>query len=69
MQIQEGDGVILNMIIKQQGATPVLMTDGDGPAQEGGNLLLLSSGEGDQTTTSLVDLGYNGNWHLGITVR
>ena len=69
VQIQEGDGVILNMIIKQQGTTPVLMTDGDGPAQEGGNLLLLSSGEGDQTTTSLVDLGYNGNWHLGITVR
>ncbi len=69
VQIQEGDGVILNMIIKQQGTQPVLMTDGNGPAQEGGNLLLLSSEEGDPTTTSLVDLGYNGNWHLGITVR
>ena len=69
VQIQEGDGVILNMIIKQQGTQPVLMTDGNGPAQEGGNLLLLSSEERDPTTTSLVDLGYNGNWHLGITVR
>ena len=45
------------------------MTDGNGPAQEGGNLLLLSSEEGEQTTTTLGDLGYNGNWHLGITVR
>lgn len=34
VQIQEGDGVILNMIIKQQGTQPVLMTDGNGPAQE-----------------------------------
>ncbi len=69
VQIQEGNGVILNMIIKQQGTKPVLMTDGNGPAQEGGNLLLLSSEEGEQTTTTLGDLGYNGNWHLGITVR
>ena len=69
VQIQEGDGVILNMIIKQQGTQPVVMTNGNGPAQGGGNLLLLSSEEGDPTTTSLVDLGYNGNWHLGITVR
>jgi len=66
VQIQEGDGVILNMIIKQQGTQPVLMTDGLLPSS---NLLLLSSEEGDPTTTSLVDLGYNGNWHLGITVR
>ncbi len=69
VQIQDGDGVILNMIIAQKGTQPVLMTDGEGPAHEGGNLLLLTSEEEENTVTSLKDLGYNGNWHLGITVR
>jgi hypothetical protein len=57
------------MIIAQKGTQPVLMTDGEGPAHEGGNLLLLTSEEEENTVTSLKDLGYNGNWHLGITVR
>jgi len=69
VQIQDGDGVILNMIIAQKGTQPVLMTDGEGPAHEGGNLLLLTSEGEENTVTSLKDLGYNGNWHLGITVR
>lgn len=66
VQLQEGDAVILNMIIRQQGTTPVLMTDGNGPVREGGNLLILSS---DSNVDTLNDLGYNGNWHLGITVK
>lgn len=66
IQLQEGDPVLLNMIVQQRGSQPVLMTDGNGPARDGGNLLVVSS---DKNVTALSDLGYNGNWHLGITVK
>ena len=49
---------------------PVLMTDGDGPSVSGGNLVVLGSGqENSGQATTLKDLGYNGNWHLGVTVK
>jgi Leucine-rich repeat (LRR) protein len=66
VQLQENDGVVLNMIIQQQGNKPVLMTDGNGPAVAGGNGLILPS---DENVTNLNDVGYSGNWHLGITVK
>lgn len=66
IQLQEGDPVLLNMIVQQRGSQPVLMTDGNGPTRDGGNLLVVSS---DKNVTALSDLGYNGNWHLGITVK
>ncbi len=66
VQLGQGEELILNMIVQQQESTPVLMTDGEGPAQAGGNFVTLSS---DETVTNISQLGYNGNWHLGITVK
>ena len=66
VQIREGDGLIINLVIQQQDLHPVLMTDGEGPAQAGGNFVTLSS---DETVTNISQLGYNGNWHLGVTVK
>ncbi len=66
VQIQEGDGLVINQVIQQQDLHPVLMTDGDGPVQTGGNLVTISS---DETVTNTSQLGYNGNWHLGVTVK
>ena len=46
------------------------MTDGDGRPFRGGNLIGLGSGQGNSgQATTLKDLGYNGNWHLGVTVK
>jgi len=66
VQIQNGESLIINQIIQQQDLHPVLMTDGDGPSQTGGNLVTISS---DETVTNISQLGYNGNWHLGVTVK
>ncbi|MFA5740818.1 MAG: BACON domain-containing carbohydrate-binding protein [Bacteroidales bacterium] len=66
VQLGQGEELILNMIVQQQESTPVLMTDGEGPAQAGGNFVTLSS---DESVTNISQLGYNGNWHLGITVK
>ncbi len=66
IKINEGEELILNLLIQQQGTKPVLMTDGNGPAKTGGNLLTLTS---DDSVRDLSQLGYNGNWHLGVTVK
>jgi Leucine-rich repeat (LRR) protein len=66
VQIQEGESLIINQIIQQRGMNPVLMTDGNGPVQTGGNMVTISS---DETITNISQLGYNGNWHLGVTVK
>ncbi|MFA5443485.1 MAG: BACON domain-containing carbohydrate-binding protein [Bacteroidales bacterium] len=66
VQIQAGDGLVINQVIQQQDLHPVLMTDGDGPVQTGGNLVTISS---DETVTNISQMGYNGNWHLGVTVK
>jgi Leucine-rich repeat (LRR) protein len=66
VQLGQGEELILNMIVQQQESTPVLMTDGEGPAQAGGNFVTLSS---DESVTNISQLGYNGNWHLGVTVK
>jgi len=66
VQIQQGEGLIINQVIQQQELHPVMMTDGPGPVQTGGNLVTLSS---DETVTNIAALGYNGNWHLGVTVK
>lgn len=64
--ITSGNGFVVNMIMGQRGSVGTLMTDGDGPAQTGGNTLGLSSRE---DVTTLSDMGYQGNWHIGIGVR
>jgi Leucine-rich repeat (LRR) protein len=70
LKIEDGDELWLNLILTQQGMRPVLMTDGDGPSVSGGNLIGLGSGQGNSgQATTLKDLGYNGNWHLGVTVK
>ncbi len=66
VQIKEGESLIINQVIQQQDLNPVLMTDGEGPVQTGGNLVTISS---DETVTNISQLGYNGNWHLGVTVK
>ena len=66
VQIQEGESLIINQIIQQRDLHPVLMTDGNGPVQTGGNMVTISS---DETITNISQLGYNGNWHLGVTVK
>ena len=64
--IAQNKGLVINMIISQQGTHPVLLTDGAGPAVSGGNLLGLTSNTGVST---LSDVGYQGNWHLGATLK
>ncbi len=66
IKLAEDHSLLLNLILTQQGSHPVLMTDGNGPPVEGGNWLILES---NTEVTTLQDLGYNGNWHLGVTVR
>jgi hypothetical protein len=64
--IAQNKGLVINVIISQQGTHPVLLTDGAGPAVSGGNLLGLTSNTGVST---LSDVGYQGNWHLGATLK
>jgi hypothetical protein len=66
IKLEENHSLLLNLILTQQGSHPVLMTDGNGPPVEGGNWLILES---NPEVTTLQDVGYNGNWHLGVTVR
>ncbi|NLA16248.1 MAG: hypothetical protein GX877_06920 [Bacteroidales bacterium] len=71
IKLEEGHSLLLNLVLTQQELHPVLMTDGEGPPVPGGNLIGLmgSSQENTGRATTLEDLGYNGNWHLGVTVR
>ncbi len=64
--IPAGSGFVVNMIMSQKGTQGTLMTDGQGPAQTGGNTLVMGS---NKDVTSLSDVGYQGNWHIGIGVR
>lgn len=64
--IEEGKGLIINMIAQQASAKGVLMTDGDGPVVEGGNLVTIGS---NKDITQLSQLGYQGNWHLGALLK
>ena len=64
--IAQNKGLVINMIVSQQGTHPVLLTDGAGPAVSGGNILGLTSNSG---VTTLSDVGYQGNWHLGATLK
>lgn len=66
IKLEDNHSLLLNLILKQQGPHPVLMTDGNGPPVEGSNWLILES---NPEVTSIQDLGYNGNWHLGVTVK
>lgn len=65
IKLTDKQDLVLNMIMVQQGNHPVLMTDGDGPPVAGGNMIVL----GSDYNLTLQDLGYHGNWHLGVTVK
>lgn len=60
------EGFLVNIIATQKGSG-VLMTDGEGPAvADYGNTLKILSNENINTLT---DMGYAGNWHIGITLK
>lgn len=67
LNISSGDGISINFVTAQQSNKGTFLTDGQGPAQPGGNGLSL--GSQINTVSSLSDVGYAGNWHISATVR